>query len=182
MTNPDNNPLPQEFKAPGEAAERSRLEAIEKIPIKVNDLRDPGARAFDLEKFLAVIERLRSEGLYKISREFSDSDYGKYMSVVASSESDHWSEAIKAARAIEITLTTPRNRGIEGFEGLTEVEVRILMGGTDGRVFTFSFGKEGKYRRAGWDDVHLQKRLAGPEAGQDFNLVVDPEPTKKLEL
>ncbi len=152
-----------------EISTEKQLEIIEKIPIKVNDLRDPSERSFDVEKFLSVIERLKREGLYAISREFQDSDYGKYMSVVASSESDHWDEAIQHARAIEITLTTLPNRGQEFLKGMTDVEVKILMNKEEGRVFHFQF-KDGKYRQGGWDDVRLQKRLGATEASLDFTL------------
>ncbi len=76
-----NNPEKPESN---EITERKQVEVVEKVPIKINDLRDPSLRAFDLEKFLTVIERLRKEGLFAISREFQDSDYGKYMSLFAS--------------------------------------------------------------------------------------------------
>lgn len=161
-------------------AERHQLESAEKIPIKINDLRDPASRSFDLEKFLKVIERLRREGLFKITREFEDSEYGKYMSIFASSESDHWDEAIQSAKAIEITLTTPPNRGLPGLTGNAKVEVKILMDEKEGRVFVFRFNGDGTYRGGGWDDVHLQKRLGQGDEPNDFELMVDPEP-KKLE-
>ena len=75
-----------------EITEPKHLEGTEKIPMRVNDLRNSMEGGFDLDKFLSMISRLRSEGLYAISREFKDSDYGKYMSVAASSESDHWDD------------------------------------------------------------------------------------------
>lgn len=167
----------EEVSVPNEIVDENGIENIDKVPIKVNDLRDPSERSFDLEKFLTVIDRLKREGLYKISREFQDSDYGKYMSVVASSESDHWDDAIQQAKAIEITLTTPANRGLEFMEGKTDVEVKILMNVEEGRVFHFQF-KDGKYRQGGWDDVHLRKRLGTDETSQDFVLEMQTE--KKL--
>lgn len=177
--NPQEKQPDNELIIPNEITTGKHLENIEKIAIKVNDLRDLSERSFDLEKFLTVIERLKSEGLYKISREFQDSDYGKYMSVIASSESDHWDEAIQTAKAIEITLTTPANRGFEFMKGKTDVEVKILMNEKEGRIFYFQF-KDGKYRQGGWDDVHFQKRLSDTEESQDFTLEVEPKP-KELE-
>ncbi len=177
--NPTEKGPNNELTVPNEITTGKHIENTEKVPIKVNDLRDPSERSFDLAKFLTVIERLKSEGLYKISREFKDSDYGKYMSVVASSESDHWDEAIQTAKAIEITLTTPASRGFEFMRGKTDVEVKILMGEEEGRIFNFHF-KDGKYRQGGWDDVHFQKRLSSTAESQDFTLEVEPKP-KELE-
>jgi hypothetical protein len=84
-----------------EITKSTSIENIELIPMKVHDLRDPRLKAFDLDKFIGVIGRLRSEGLFKFSREFED-DYGKYMSVFESRESDNRSEAVQKAKAIEI--------------------------------------------------------------------------------
>jgi hypothetical protein len=155
------------------------LENIELVPMKVTDLRNSQHSSFDLNKFVTTVGRLRSEGLYKLSREFQDSDYGKYMSTFASAESDNWDEAIQKAKAIEITATTEtRTFGFEHREGRTEVEVKVLMPENEGRIFNFYFDKDGKYSRGGWKDVRLQKRLTTDE--NEFTLDVDNE-SKKLE-
>src|SRR3989338_7336167 len=107
----------QKADLPRAVAKQEGLARVEKIPISVNDLRDPSACSFDLDKFLTMISRLRSEELYGLHREYDQSDYGKYMSIFASSESDHWDEAIQSAKAIEITLSTPQSHGFEFLEG-----------------------------------------------------------------
>ena len=156
-----------------------QLESFGNIPIKVNDLRDPSSLAFDVDKFLNAIERLRNEGLYKITKDFKASDYGKYMSTFASAESDNWADAVGKASAIEITLTTIPNRGITQLQGRTLVEVKVLMNDSNGRVFRFEF-KDGNYHSGGWDDVYLERRLGNSGAVEDFSL--EPAPVnKKLE-
>lgn len=182
MNTPENTPKNKTSEL-GDVVKRTQIESDEKLPVRVNDLRDSRYKSFDLEKFLNVIERLRREGLFKITREFEDSDYGKYMSVFASSESDHWAEAVKEAKAIEITLTTPsKNFGVESRMGRTNVELKILMGEKEGRVFTFNFNRDGKYYNGSWYDVHLQKRLGDSKGEGDFTLSVESTPeTKKLE-
>jgi hypothetical protein len=169
-----NNP---EKSEPNELVERNQVESAEKIPIKINDFRDPNSRSFDLGKFIIVVERLRKESLFDLSREFEDSDYGKYMRF-STSESNYWDEAIKSAGAIEITLTNPPSRGMSGFTEKTSVELKILMSAKEGRVFRFNFSSDGKYLNGGWDDVHLQKRLGSPGEANDFELMIDPEPKK----
>lgn len=156
-----------------EITEPKHLEGIEKVPIKVNDLRNNPGDTFDLDKFLTMISRLRSEGLRAISREFADTEYGKYMSIPGSSESDHWDDAIQNAQAVEITVSNPPNRGHDFLKAKTEVEVKVLMSDTEGRVFTFRF-TDGKYSNAGWDDVHLQQTLDSGNA-QDFTLTIKPK-------
>ena len=176
------NPNPEKINispaAPQEVVENTNLENTDKIPMNIRDLRDPSERSFDLEKFINVIVRLHSEDLYKMSREFVYSEYGKYMSLFASSESDNWDEAIKKAIALEIIATTPPNRGHDFLKGRTDVEVRILMSAEEGRVFTFKF-RDGKYNQGGWKDVHFQKRL-GDKTPDDFTLESVPKP-KELE-
>ena len=100
----------------------------------------------------------------------------------AHSESDNWDEAVKGARAIQITLTTPPNQVIDSFQGRTQVEVRVLMDENVGRVFTFHFDDEGKYSSANFKDKYLQKRLLGPEGDTDFALMdAEEAKVKKLE-
>ncbi|MFA6445899.1 MAG: hypothetical protein WCW14_01440 [Candidatus Paceibacterota bacterium] len=161
-----------------------KIDGVEKregVPINVIDSRDPSDTAFDLGKFLNVFERLKREGLFKIRGEFAESDYGKFMAVFASCESDNWDEAVQNAKAIQITLTTQPNRGHEFMEGITNVEIKILMDEREGRVFNFRF-KDGKYRSGRWTDVHLQKRL-GPtfqDVNTDFSLDIDADEPRKL--
>lgn len=181
MINSEKSLPERSLSRPDESAPKKQVESREKVPIKVNDLRDPSAKAFDLAKFLNMIERLRTENLFKIDREFGDDDYGKYMTF-ASSESNNWSEAIRGAQAIEITLTTiAKNFVIESLMKGTDVEVKVLMSGTQGRVFNFRFNGEGKYHNAGWDDVYLRKSLSGGKESNDFELVKDEQKVKQIE-
>jgi hypothetical protein len=163
-------------KPQNEITEPKNIERVEKVPMKVTDLRNNPEDAFDLNKFLEMIARLRSEGLHAISREFTDSDYGKYMSIPGSSESDHWDDAIQNAQAVEITVSNPPNRGHDFLKAKTEVEVKVLMNGAEGRVFTFRF-TDGKYSNAGWDDVHLQRTIDGDNP-LEFALTIKPKELK----
>ena len=173
--NPFEQPK-QEIAPQNSLTKRAGLESVELIPMKVNDLRNQNFLSFDLNKFVTVIGRLKTEGFFKIRTEFQDSDYGKYMSTYASAESDSWDEAVQKARAIEITATTQPSRGFEHREGRTEVEVKILMSGNDGRIFTFYFHNDGKYSNGAWKDVQLQKRLVNETGEDNFTLDVDKVP------
>lgn len=178
------NPLEQpkqEITPQNAITKPSGIENIELVPMKVTDLRDSRYLSFDLNKFVTTIGRLRNEGLYKLSREFQDSEYGKYMSTGGSSESNSWNEAIQEAKAIEITASTDtKTFGMEHREGRTQIEVKVLMSGNAGRVFTFNFHRDGTYSNANWDNVHLQKRLRNEANEEDFVLDTNEEP-KKLE-
>jgi hypothetical protein len=86
------------------------------------------------------------------------------MSTFASSESDHWVNAIKRAQAIQITLDTMTRYGIEPF---TIVTIKILMDKNEGRSFRFTFTLKGErannYRNGNFNDVYLIKRMTGDE-------------------
>jgi len=175
MTNPENKHQNIDTDTSEEIKTRQNIENIEKIPLKIEDLRNPSLRAFNLDKFIDVIHRVRNEDFYKLSGEFNDSDYGKYMSLFASSESNSWSEAIKSAIAIQIVLTTPPgNKGISSFKDRTDVEVKILMNERDGRIFNFIFDKDGKYHNCNWKDVNLQDRLKG-DINKDTTFEIKPD-------
>lgn len=177
IMNPDLPIYGSEFQ--DEIAKSENIESREGIPMRINDLRNPSALSFDLDKFINTIARLKSEGLYKLSKEFRDSDYGKYMSVFASAESDNWDEAIQNAKAMEITLTTPPDHAMEFLKDRTAVEVKVLMDGKEGKIFRFTFNKEGKYHQGGWDDVYLQKRLVGENENSEFSLTINEQPEAK---
>lgn len=179
MINSEKSLPERSLSRPDESAPKKQVESREKVPIKVNDLRDPSAKVFDLARFLNMIERLRTENLFNIDREFKSEDYGQYMRF-ATSESNSWSEAVKKAQAIEITLTTRINRGVKQMIKGCEVEVRVLISATEGRAFHFYFDGEGKYSSAGWDNVHFQKRLGQGGAPDDFELIEDK--TKRRQI
>lgn len=162
---PKNNPKS------GDVAMNSQLYNIEKIQLNIKDLREETKRSFDLNKFISVIELLRKNDLYDICMQFQYSDYGKFMSVFASAESDNWDEAIKRAIAIEIKLTNPPDRGLvykgklHFRGGWTDVEIRILMDKNEGRVFNFHFDEKGKYAGCGWKDIRPQDNLIDSDSG-----------------
>ena len=159
---------------------QGNLENIDLIPIKIIDQRNHEHMNFDLNKFITVISRLRTEDLFRLSNEFEPKDYGKYMHTFASNESDNWNEAVKNATAIEIILTTQeKNYGRDYFIGKTNVEVRVLMSEKEGRVFVFKFNGDGTYSNGNFKNVYLQKILQDPNKVNDFTLEIDND-SKKL--
>lgn len=156
------------------------IERFEGLPVRVNDNRDPRYMSFDLSRFLDMIARIRKEGLFKVSRDYGPTDFGKYVYMFASSESDHWGDSIERALAIEINLSTyKKSFGSESLTGATEVEVKVLMDKGEGRVFRFKFNNDGTYRNGGWDNVSLEKRLRESSEnplGDNFTLEQSKEP------
>lgn len=139
-------------------------ESPESLPINVIDNRPPEYRTYDVNELIKLIGRVRKEDFYTLSRDFPYEILGKYMGTFASSESDHWVDAIKRAQAIQITLETMTKYGIEPY---TIVTIKILMDKNEGRSFRFTFTLKGErannYRNGNFSDVHLIKRITGDE-------------------
>jgi len=157
MKEPKN---PQE--EPKKIVNYTEIESAPKVPIIVNDDRNLKYHFFDLEKFLIMIQRLRQEDLFKLSKEFKDSDYGKYVACFASSESNSWERSIKTAKYIEINLITNPGKifELEYLMGMTNVEIKVLMdddGTKKGRIFNFLFDQKGNYYNGRWKDVDIKK-------------------------
>jgi hypothetical protein len=139
-------------------------ESSESLPINVIDNRPSEYRTYDVNELIKLIGRVRKEDFYTLSRNFPFEILGKYMGTFASSESNHWVEAIKRAQAIQITLDTMTRFGIEPF---TIVTIKVLMDKNEGRSFRFTFTLKGEkannYRNGSFNDVHLIKRMTGDE-------------------
>lgn len=160
-------------------SEAGNVEIFEGLPVIVNDSRNKDYLSFDLQKFLDMIARIRKDGLFKVSRDYGPKDFGKYVYLVASSESNNWADSIKRAVAIEVNLFTRKNRGVKGFVGLTDVEVKIIMDKGEGRKFQFSFNTDGTYRNCDWEDAYYTKRLIGGDTSGEFSLDEIKEPQKQ---
>lgn len=162
------------IKEQQEIMKSAEIENIGLVPMNVVDHRN-SSTDFDLNGLVDVISRVKGEEPYLLSKEFSKLDYGKFMKF-GFSESEYWNEAIKKALAIEIIATNPLNPlKIKSREGLTKIEIKVLMPENNGRVFNFYFNKEGQYYNANFNSVCLDKKTLDENNLNEFTLVENKE-------
>lgn len=123
--------------APDEITTGENIEGLEKVPILVNDQRDPQDTAFQLENFLLFVEKIRTDvstidDFYKeldedkVFQDFISAFYYRHLL-------EPLLEGIKKAKAIEINLVTepidrPRDHKIKisQVEMTTEISLKIM--------------------------------------------------------
>ncbi|MFA6322767.1 MAG: hypothetical protein WCX71_04840 [Candidatus Buchananbacteria bacterium] len=145
---------------PGQSAEldsQRQIESANLVPVRVRDERDPLLKSFDLNGFVDDLEAMRQifidkKSLYKIDNRIRER-FQKYAGV-GFSESDHFLEALKQAKAIEVFATS----GKKIFQaGQTIIDVNIITQEVGGYRFTFEYDQNGNYYNANWDEVNFEK-------------------------
>jgi len=149
------------------------LEQGNLIPMKVKDERDPSIMDLNLNQLVDDLHTIRTyliehKSLYRFDERITEK-FQKY-AWVGAAEGNDFQEALKEAKAIEITATSGGK--FDMGRRLTMIDIKVVTSETMGYSFTFKFQGE-KYYNASWRRINLEKTLQDKDVQETATLPIE---------